>query len=308
MNSIIITGASSMIGAATVAEALKQNIQVTAVIRKNSPQLNNLSHLLTDKNIDVIECEIQNYDSLSFDKKYDAFFHMAWQSTSFERRDDVYTQINNIKFTMDALNTAKRAGCETFVYTGSQAEYGRVAEKLGADTKCNPESGYGIAKYAAGKMSRLLASQSGIRLCYARVLSVYGEGMLSGTFIMYLIKTLLGGEKPSLTKCEQLWDYMYVRDAARALLSIAEKGIDGRVYPIGSGNARPLREYAEIIRDIINPSSELGFGEKDYYPYQPMYLCADINSLKKDTGFKPQYSFENGIKKTIEWYKNTYGV
>jgi nucleoside-diphosphate-sugar epimerase len=153
-------------------------------------------------------------------------------------------------------------------------------------------------------MAHLAAAKHDMRYCHTRILSTYGEGMGEKALIVYLIKTLLTGEKPMLTKCEQLWDFMYSQDTAQAMLAIAEKGVDGKTYPIGSGAAKPLREYVEIIRDIINPSIELGFGEKEYYPHQPMYLCADISELRNDTGFKPSVNFEDGIRKTIEWVKS----
>ena len=285
MKNIILTGATSMIGAAIVKEALAQNKNVAAVVRKNSPQIKNLQNLMDNQNLRVIECDIQDYQNLNFDTKYDAFIHLAWQSTGVDSRDDLYSHVGNITYTLDAVHAARRAGCAAFVSAGSQAEYGRVSEKLSGDTACSPESGYGIAKYAAGKMARLAAPRLGIRYCHTRILSAYGEGMSDGTLIIYLIKTLLAGEKPSLTRCEQLWDFMYVRDTARAMLSIAENGIDGKIYPIGGGSAKTLREYVEIIRDIVAPSIEPGFGEKEYYPHQPMFLCADTGELYADTGF-----------------------
>lgn len=296
MNNIIVTGATSMIGASVIAEALAQGKYVAAVIRKNSLQIGNLSAFCEHPNLKIYESEIKDYQNLTFDKSYDAFLHLAWQSTNVSLRDDAYPQIDNISFTIDALHAAHRAGCNVFLSAGSQAEYGPTSEKLCAATPCNPESGYGIAKYAAGKMAHLEGTKLGMRACHTRILSTYGVGMSEKTIIGYLIKALSEGQRPSLTKCEQMWDYMYVSDTARALLKVAESGVHGKVYPIGSGIAKPLREYVETIRDIINPELELGFGEVEYYPHQPMHLCADINELKKDTGFEAIVGFEEGIR------------
>jgi nucleoside-diphosphate-sugar epimerase len=54
------------------------------------------------------------------------------------------------------------------------------------------------------------------------------------------------------------------------------------------------------LRDIINPAGVLQFGKKEYYPHQPMFLCADISALTADTGWKPEISFEEGIKRIID--------
>ena len=76
-----------------------------------------------------------------------------------------------------------------------------------------------------------------------------------------------------------LWDYLFSEDCAKAFLLIAEKGKNGAIYTVGSGNAIPLKNYMEVIRDIINPNFKIGFGNIDYYPNQVMYLCADISDF-----------------------------
>jgi nucleoside-diphosphate-sugar epimerase len=68
---------------------------------------------------------------------------------------------------------------------------------------------------------------------------------------------------------------------------------------LGSGEGRKLSEYLESIKNIIAPNIALQFGKKEYYPHQPMYLCADISELTADTGWKPEVSFEEGVKRTI---------
>lgn len=100
-----------------------------------------------------------------------------------------------------------------------------------------------------------------------------------------------------------MWDFLYSKDAALAMRLLGEKGVDGKVYCIGGGQARPLKEYIEIMGQAIDSTISIGFGDIPYSPNQVMYLCADITDLKEDTGFEPQYTFEKGILETIEWCK-----
>ena len=93
--------------------------------------------------------------------------------------------------------------------------------------------------------------------------------------------------------------YTHCDDAAKALLAIGEKGVDGKTYPLGSGKGKKLSEYLESLRDIVATGATLQFGKKPYYPHQPMYLVADISELTKDTGWIPKISFEEGIRKII---------
>lgn len=84
---------------------------------------------------------------------------------------------------------------------------------------------------------------------------------------------------------------------------MASRGTDGAVYPLGSGEAKPLRWYLETMRDAIDPAPPLGLGELPYGEGQVMHLEADITALTHDTGFVPKTDFYEGIRKLIEWTK-----
>ena len=138
-------------------------------------------------------------------------------------------------------------------------------------------------------------SRIGLKYIHLRILSVYGPNDGENTLISYVIQKLKAGHSPELTRCEQVWDYLYADDAGDAILVIAEKGIDGKAYPLGSGKGRKLSEYIEDIRKSINPDVKVEYGAKDYYPHQPMHLVADLTELAIDTGWEPAYSFSEGI-------------
>ena len=205
---------------------------------------------------------------------------------------------------MDAVELAHLCGCNTFIGAGSQAEYGRVEGKITASTSTVPENGYGIAKLCAGIMSRIQAHKYGIRHIWTRILSVYGPYDGANTMVMSTISKLFNGEKPIFTKGEQMWDYLYSKDAGSIMLSLSgERSIDGKIYVLGSGTVRPLREYIEIIRDNIEPSLELGIGELPYSKQQVMYLCADNEDICNGLNYSYKYDFYSGIKETIDWYR-----
>jgi nucleoside-diphosphate-sugar epimerase len=296
MKKIVITGATGMIGSALVGQALEKSIEVLCIVRKNSGRIDNIPK---SEKVKVIFIDLSEYESLDISEKYDTFFHLAWDKTAGVSRDDVDIQLKNIQYALDAVHLAKRLGCSVFVGAGSQAEYGIVSESLKSNTPVNPQSGYGIAKYAAGKFSKLLCAQLGIRFNWLRILSVFGPLDGVHTVIMYAINELRAGNSPEFTKCEQMWDYLYSDDAARAFLAVGDRGFYGAVYPLGSGKQRRLSGYLEALRDIVNPNGILQFGKKEYYPHQPMFLCADTSELTNDTGWKPEISFEEGIKRII---------
>lgn len=296
MKSIIVTGATGCVGSAVVRRALAKDVSVTCIVHKGSKRLSNLP---ADDRVNIVECNLSDYKSLDIEGKYDAFIHLSWEKTFGASRDDAEVQTRNIQYTLDAVHMAHRCGCKVFVGAGSQAEYGVQSFDLTPDLPVKPESGYGIAKYAAGKLSAMLCKSLGMRQNWVRILSVYGPNDGENTLISYVIRELKAGRSPELTKCEQMWDYLYADDAGDAILAIAEKGVDGKAYPLGSGKGRKLSEYIEDIRRVINPDVEVQYGARDYYPHQPMHLVADICELTQDAEWKPKYLFESGLKALI---------
>lgn len=294
MKRLLITGATGMIGSTIVEFAVENGCECTCVVRRGSNRIDNIAK---SDLVKVVECNIDEYGQLTLSDKHDVFIHLAWEKPFGNDRDNVDLQLKNVQYTLDAVRLAKRSGCSVFIGAGSQAEYGVQSVDLTPDLPVNPESGYGIAKYTAGKLSKMLCQQLGIRFNWMRILSVYGSKDNSYTLISYVINELKAGRSPELTKCEQDWDYLYQDDVARAFLAVADKGVDGKFYPLGSGNGRILSEYVKDIQQIINSEVEIKFGSKDYYPHQPMHLVADISELINDTDWKPEVGFKQGIER-----------
>lgn len=302
LRTAVVTGPTGAIGTALCLELAQNGIAVIAVCRPGSHRASAVpQHPLIRR----VECDVTQLEHLPelIGEKVDCFYHFAWAHTIGPGRNDMPAQIDNIRYCIDAVHAAKALGCSVFVGAGSQAEYGRVEGVLKTDTPCNPENGYGIAKLCAGQMSRIECEKLGVDHIWARILSVYGPGDGPNTMISGVIRQLLAGEKPALTAGIQQWDYLYSGDAAKAFRLMGQHGVNGRTYVLGSGTAQPLRSYVEQLRDAIDPSLRLGFGEVPYGPLQVMHLQADISALHADTGFSPETAFETGIRNTINSYK-----
>lgn len=302
LQKVVITGPTGAIGRALCLELAQSESDVIAVCRPDSPRA---AAIPKHPRIHIVFCDAGGLDRLPalIPTGADAFFHFAWAHTIGPGRNDMPAQIANIQYTVDAVRCAHALGCKVFIGAGSQAEYGRVEGILKPETPCFPENGYGIAKLSAGHMSRIECQKYGIDHIWTRILSVYGPGDGSATMISGTIRKLLSGERPALTKGVQTWDYLYSGDAAKAFRLLAEHGVSGKTYVLGSGTARPLKAYIELLRDAIDPALPLGFGEIPYGPLQVMHLQADISELQKDTGFAPEIPFEVGIQHTINSIK-----
>ena len=301
IQSAVVTGPTGAVGTALCRHMLRQGIKVYGTVRPDSKRTGQLP-----EGMRVIACDLEDMSQLPermSEVPVDAFFHLAWSHTTGEGRNDTDAQMSNICHTIEAVRAAKKLGCKVFVGAGSQAEYGRFEGKLKPDTPAFPENGYGIAKLCAGQLSRLECEKLDMDHIWVRILSVYGPRDGMGSMISSTIRKLLTSETPALTQCEQKWDYLYSDDAAEALWLCALRGRSGAVYPLGSGRAAPLRYYVDALRDAVDPGLKLNYGAVPYSSKQVMHLEADLTALRQDTGFEPATSFEEGIKKTIEWVR-----
>ena len=304
---IVITGPTGAIGMALIRRCMEEKIHVVAVCHIKSSRI---AQIPQDPYVHIVESDLADLRRL--DRKdlglaemdrVDTFYHLAWEGTTGASRDDMPLQIRNIQYTIEAVELAHRLGCDTFIGAGSQAEYGRVEGILTAHTPVFPEHGYGMAKLCAGQMSRQRCSALGMRHIWVRILSVYGPYDGQASMVMSTIRKLAGGERACFTPGEQMWDYLYSADAAEAMLLVAERGIHGKVYVLGSGQVKPLKDYILQIRQAVEAQNgsagELGLGDLPYSEKQVMYLGADLAELRQDTGFEPGVTFEEGIRCTV---------
>jgi len=297
MKKIVISGATGSIGVSLIQQAIKRNINVLCLVRNDTKRMENIP---TSNLVKITFCSADEYQRLNDSDIYDSFYHLAWEGTFGTERENVELQQRNIKNTLDAVYLAKRLGCKKFIGVGSQSEYGVQSVPLNSKTPISPQSAYGIAKYSAGMLSKILCTQLDLEFNWVRVLSVYGLMDAPNSLIKYTINELLENRSPEFTKSEQIWDYLYCDDAADALLAIGIKGINGKTYTLGSGQGKKLFDFIKIIKACIPTNINLNFGKRDYYLNQPMFLVADITELINDTGWNPSTSFEEGINKIIK--------
>lgn len=297
----VLTGGTGAIGSALVHQLLKDNHEVLIIAHPGSTRI--IQEAYTSNNCKIIECDLNAYASLQLEDTYDIFMHLAWSGTTGSARDDDAIQKENILGTIDAVNLAKKLGCHTFVGVGSQAEYGRYNICINETFVPHPETAYGKAKLEASKEALQFCKENHINAIWARVCSVYGPHDRTDSLISYCVKNMLEKKPLSLTACEQVWDFLYEEDAAKALLQLASQGKNQEIYNVAYGESHILKEYIESIARQTNYNLPIGFGVLPYQDNQVMHLEMSIDKLKNDTGFTPSILFEQGIENLIKWYE-----
>jgi nucleoside-diphosphate-sugar epimerase len=298
MKKIIITGANGFLGRKLIEKFIEQGAAVYALDCVDT-------FSIQGELLKYHKCDLEK-NALPFDPDFqgaDVLFHFAWNGVHPDFRNDYERQLKNISSLINVLSFAKNLNVSKIIIPGAASEYAASEMPITGNNTPGAVDGYGAVKSACHVIARTWSMQNNLPLIWVIPSSVYGPGRNDNNALTYAIKTLLKGEKPAFTALEQRWDYIYIDDFINALVLIAAKGIAGKNYALGYGTARGLREYITVIRDTINPALPLGIGERPYKSGKPDNSEMDITELQKDTGFVPEFSFENGIKKTIEYFK-----
>ena len=305
---VFVTGGTGHIGSAVVRELVRAEHAVAVLLRPTS-QPSALSGVLSQ--LTVIEGDLRNVQSLTPALRQfapDVTVHLAWFGVTNNLQNDPRQISENLTGSLDLIELSAAAGARTFVGLGSQAEYGRVDGVLTEDLPLRPLTTYGTVKTAVGLVGERLAVALGLRFVWLRLLATYGPFDDPRHLIPFVIDQYLTGRIPELTPGEQVWDYLYVDDAVRALMSVVQSQQASGVYNLASGTGRSVASIVTQIRDLVNPALPLGLGLRAYAENQIMHLRGDISRLTASTGWKPTTSFAAGLDETLVWHRNRLSV
>ncbi len=298
MKNIFITGATSFIGIYLIEELNKKGYNVTALIRKNSTKKN---LLLKYPNIDIVEIDLEDIEKLPhiINKKCDVFYHLAWNGTRGAARDDENLQKSNYEYSINTLKIAKEMGVKVFISAGSQAEYGLYKDVVTENTEEKPVTEYGKYKLYFCNYAKDYCDKNDIKFIEPRFFSLYGCGDYEKTLVISCIDKMLNNEDVDLTQSIQLWNFLNIKDAVKALICLQESGKTG-IYNFGSEDTRPLKDFIYEIYNLTNSHSKLNFGSIPYSSSGIINVNPSITKLKNETDWIPTITFKEGIEEIIE--------
>lgn len=298
MKKALVTGANGFLGKALVNELLKNGIQVFALDRDDKGLFPEKVKFIA---LDLCDCG--KLSELIPDRDIDVVFHLAWGGASGASRADYDMQLNNVKMTCDLVKAAARSGIKKFVGAGTLAQYDCLAYAGENGSVPSPISCYASAKIAAEYMSKAIANEVNVEHIWCVISNLYGVGDTTNNFVNYATKKMLCGERASFTSAEQNYDFVYITDIIRGIYLCGKNGKSNNSYYIGSGRARPLKEYIKIIRDTIDPNIELHFGEVEFKGKSLPIEKFSCEHITDDTGYISKIRFEDGIADTVKWLR-----
>lgn len=297
-----MTGANGFIGTALCRVLSDDGVKVIAVVRNEEENVRNIEKI---EGLSIVYCDLSEFKNLATviaDIDFDVFYHLAWIGSAGPLRGDIDVQMKNVQYTCDTVKACADLGCKRMVFASSIMEY-EIGALMATDSTPDINTLYSSAKVAANYMARTIAASMGVDYIRAVISNVYGPGESSPRLVNTSLKKLLKGEHCSFSPGEQIYDFIYITDAAKTFVAIGDKGVANRTYYIGSRNPKPLKEFLCKMRDQVNPTIELGLGDLPFNGISLTYEEFDVNAVEKDTGFVPEVTFEQGIKNTIDWIK-----
>jgi nucleoside-diphosphate-sugar epimerase len=292
---LLVTGAGGLIGRHVIALAAREGIELIASSRQRPAALPAGTAFAAGNLSDGADAA-----GLVRAVKPTHIIHTAWVTQQPTYWEDPL----NLEWVAATLRMAQafaEIGGKRFVQLGSCAEYDWSAGHCDEEgTPSVPATLYGKAKVAAFQAVQA-AAHNKFEAVEARVFMVFGPGENPDRFIPTICRNHASGTIPDLTSGTQLRDWLYVKDAARALLELATTEAPAEVINIGSGEILSLGQVAMILARLAG-ATETGLGRRPDRPGDPQLLIPATNRLRA-TGWRPAYELETGLRETLDWWR-----
>ena len=305
MDTAIVTGATGLVGSAVVQKLLENNIDVLCIGRKEPliEPWKNLPGTATYLKMDMA-------DILSLADKigeigwvpgsFCVFYHFSWRGLNALTDGSVDDQLKNVTFSANALVSAQKIGCTTFVNAGTIEE--TFAEKYfdnrwEHETYPSGQNAYAASKLAARDMCLLLGYLNKIDYVHTRLSVPLNPSFIGKGYISSAIRAILAGDDYAPPTNPQLLDLTHIEDVAQAYYLVGQKGKNKANYYIGSGEPKTLSQYFEIAEKKNGVSKSC---PDDHQPSTDRLLLTaedfSINDLRLDTGFVVKHSFDDLVE------------
>jgi UDP-glucose 4-epimerase len=302
MNPVLVTGASGFVGSHVVRNLVRQGFDTVSVFHKAGFEEDQRHIRLDLRDAGALRRLFRQFH-------FSAVIHLAAAGVSAEAEDFEDLVAVNTLATASLARTALANDVERFLYIGSGFEYRPQAHAMDESTPLGAPNLYGASKAAGWMLLQTLHRMEGLPLVTFRPFSIYGPGENPTKLVPYTILQALHGEPVRLTLGSQVRDYVFVEDVVEALrLGLTASSAVGQVYNIGSGpnEARSVRQMVEeILSRMGAPARLCWFDRASRSRRDPPYLVADPTKAHIELGWRPRVGLEEGLARTVAWYKAT---
>ena len=298
--SILVVGGAGFIGINLVKKILQLGAKVTCLSLKRKKT--KLAH----KNLKYIFCDFTKINVLKkkINKQFDYVVNLGGyidHSKFFNKGRMVID--NHFLSTMNLLTTLKRDKLKRYLQVGTCDEYGSNTSPIKENYKEDPITSYAVAKLASINLLIMLHKTENFPATALRLFLVYGPHQKNDRLIPQVISGCLKKKKFPVSKGNQLRDFCYVDDVINAiLLSLTKPKALGEVFNVGSGKPVSVKFIINKISKIIKQGKPQ-FNKIPFRKNENLKLYPSIDKISRILGWKPKTNLNQGLVKTINYYK-----
>ena len=309
----LVTGGGGFIGSHLVEALLQAGRRVRVFDDFSTGLRTNLAHL--DSAPEIVEGSLTDPVAVAqVVAGVRVVYHLgALASVARSVENPIATHAACATGTLNLLDAVRKAGVRRVVYAASSSAYGGASGE-GGQTEDQPvaaKSPYAAAKLAGELYLQAFAHTYGLETVRLRFFNIFGprqrsDSPYSGVIALF-IASMSEGRIPTIHgDGSQSRDFTYVANAVQAMMKAAEApDVSGNVYNVGTGRSITILQLVEALNRIFG--SKL---EPQFVPTRAgdvKYSLADITRTRSDLGYDPAVNFEDGLKRTVEWYLKSVG-
>jgi UDP-glucose 4-epimerase len=311
MEKALVTGGAGFIGSNIVEELVSRGVETVV--------LDDL-YLGSTDNLEDVEDEITFIEGSVLDREKveeavegcDTVFHQAARSSSPMHQENPREGARvNVEGFVNTAEAALDAGVEKIVYASTSSMYGSVNAPHKEDMGEIPTNLYTASKMSRERYAQVYSYNDRLETTGLRYFSVYGpheraKGKYANIVTQFLWK-MMGGEQPVIWgDGSQTRDLTFVEDIVQANMLAAERkeALDGEYFNVGTGRDVSFSQVVEKLNDVLGTDIDPEHVENPRDKYVQT-TKADISRAREELGYEPEYSFEEGLEKTVEYYRNS---
>ena len=306
---VVVTGGSGFIGTHFLKELVDRGARVRTSTNKSNLQFES-DEVIVYQGLDLLNLD----DCLKLTEGADYVIHCAGEvAHPSSVPTDVQISLKQLNLIGNVLEACAKNGVKRFLDLNSSTGYPDIRRPITEDEYWVDEPyksyyGYGWMRRYREKLMEHVSKFSGLEIALARCTAIFGPhdnfNLKTCHVVPALIKRVLDDENPFTAwgSPDVVRDFLYVKDVVEGALLILEKGESMRPYNLGYGGGITIGEILNTILKVTDKTPEIVWD--DSKPTTIPYRAVSTDRIQNELGFKPKYTFEEGIRETIEYYKN----